>query len=171
VTIAERRLAIVQLSARKGREADAIAAIESVTGVGLPDPGHASSARDLMAVWAQPSSWLLMQPWRSAPSLARVIEAACGQTASIVDQTWGKAALRLCGPKARDVLAKGCRIDLHPRAFGANRAAATVIGHVDTLIIQVDDAPTFDVIVGSTYAASFLDWLEHAAEEYGCELI
>lgn len=171
ITISQRRLSIVQLTERKGQAGSVPAALESVTGLSLPGPGEMRSARELSAVWVQPGSWLLVQPWRAEPSLARVVEAACGRTASIVDLTGGKAVLRLTGPKARDVLAKGCRIDLHPRAFGPGCAAATVIGHVDTLLLQVDEAPTFDLVVGSTYAASFLDWLEHAAEEYGYELI
>jgi sarcosine oxidase subunit gamma len=91
--------------------------------------------------------------------------------ASVVDLTGGRLALRLSGKRARDVLAKGCRVDLDPRAFGPGRAAATIIGHVETLVIQADAAPTFDLIVGSSYAASFLDWLQHAAAEYGYELI
>jgi sarcosine oxidase gamma subunit len=42
---------------------------------------------------------------------------------------------------------------------------------VDTLVIQVDEASTFDLIVGSTYAANFLNWLQHAAAEYGYEMM
>ena len=171
MTISERRLAIVQLTARKDQVEATAAALASVTGLDLPQPGHTSSARDLMAVWAQPNSWLLMQPLRPGPSLPRVLDAACGGVASIVDLTGGRAVLRLAGGRVRDVLAKGCRIDLHPRAFGPGRSAMTVIGHVETVVIQIDEAPTFDLIVPATYAASFLDWLERAAEEWGYELI
>jgi sarcosine oxidase gamma subunit len=39
------------------------------------------------------------------------------------------------------------------------------------VVIPIDEAPTFDLIVPATYAASFLDWLERAAEEWGYELI
>lgn len=171
MTISERHLTFVQLTARKG-QADAVpAALESVTGLSLPLPGQMASARELVAVWVQPRSWLLMQPLRSGASLARVLDAACGSMASVVDLTGGRTALRLSGGRVLDVLAKGCRVDLHPRVFRRGRAAATIIGHVDTLVIQVDDAPTFDLVVGSTYAASFLDWLQHAAAEYGYELI
>lgn len=171
VAISERGLAFVQLTARRG-QADAVqSALASVTGLDLPAPGHTASARELVAVWVQPRSWLLMQPLRSGSTLARVLEAACGSMASVVDLTGGRLTLRLSGTRARDVLAKGCPVDLHPRAFGPGRAAATSIGHVDTLVIQVDEASTFDLIVGSTYAANFLNWLQHAAAEYGYEMM
>lgn len=171
LAISERRLAFVQLTARKGQVEAMTAALAGVTGLDLPQPGHTSSARDLMAVWTQPNSWLLAQPLRPGPNLPRVLDAACGTSASIVDLNGGKVVLRLAGGRVRDVLAKGCRVDLHPRAFGPGRCAMTVIGHVKTVVAQIDDAPTFELIVGASFAVSFLDWLERAAEEWGYELI
>jgi sarcosine oxidase subunit gamma len=65
------------------------------------------------------------------------------------------------------MLSRGCRVDLHPRAFGPGRAASTMIAHVGCLVHQVDDAPSYDLVVFSTFAQTFLEWLLHAAAEDG----
>ena len=63
---------------------------------------------------------------------------------------------------ARAVLARGCRIDLHPRAFGPGRAASTTIAQIGCLIHQTDDAPAFDLTVFATLAEPFFHWLVEA---------
>jgi sarcosine oxidase subunit gamma len=65
------------------------------------------------------------------------------------------------------VLQKLCRLDLHPRAFGAGAAAATEIAHLACLVHQRDNTPRYDLHVTSSYAASFVAVLCEAAEEAG----
>ena len=160
-------MAIVQLTARKGREADLVASLARVTGLSLPQAGHTSQARDLAAVAFGPGTWLVMEPWRAQPELAQILRTACGNAAAVVDQTGGKTVLQIAGKHARRVLAKGCRIDLHPRVFGPDRVAVTSVAHINMAVVQRDDAPTFDLIMGSTFAATFLEWLEMSAAEFG----
>jgi sarcosine oxidase subunit gamma len=87
--------------------------------------------------------------------------------AAVIDQSHGRAALRLSGPRARDVLAKGCRLDLHPRAFSPGMCAQTSIAQIGTLLHQLDEAPTYDLYVFAGYALDFLDWLSASAAEFG----
>jgi sarcosine oxidase subunit gamma len=68
------------------------------------------------------------------------------------------------------VLAKGCRIDLHPRVFGPGRVAATMVAHVHALLHQTA-TDAFELTVASTLAAHAFDWLQSAAAEYGYEVI
>jgi sarcosine oxidase subunit gamma len=81
----------------------------------------------------------------------------------VVDQSHGRAVLRLAGRRARDVLAKGCRLDLHPRAFRPGRCAQTVIAQVAVLLHQGDERPTYDLYVFAGYAVDFLGWLTSSA--------
>jgi sarcosine oxidase subunit gamma len=104
-------------------------------------------------------------------ALARELMAACGDAASVADQSSGKCVLRISGERARDVLAKGCRIDLHPRIFAPGRSAVTPIAHTHTVLMQVDAAPTFDLIVPSTLARDFVEWLGLSAAEFGYEVV
>ena len=67
----------------------------------------------------------------------------------------------------RDVMAKGCRLELHPRAAGAGFCAQTPMAQVGVLLHQVDDAPVYDLLVYSGFARAFWHWLSGAAAEFG----
>jgi methylglutamate dehydrogenase subunit D len=60
-------------------------------------------------------------------------------------------------------------IDLHPRAFATDFAAATSVAHIAVLLWQVDDRPTYEFAVPRSYALSFWHWLHASAGEYGLE--
>ncbi len=163
VTLAERRVDIVQLM---GSEA----AVADIAGLALPKPGRAEAAGDAMAVWIQPSGWLVIRPRGDEGALARTLTDASGGAVTVVDQSHGRAVLRLSGINARDVLAKGCRIDLHPRAFSAGSAATTTIDHITVTIVQVHATPTYDLVLPANFAEAFLDWLGMSAAEFGYEI-
>lgn len=171
VSITERRLSIVQVTTRRGQEAHLASAVVAAFGSEPPGPGRALLQGGVATIWIGPGTWLVTEPWRREGALAERIAAVLGRTASIVDQTHGKAAIRLSGARARDVLARGCRIDLHPRVFGPGRAATTPIAHVGTTLLQIDDVPTFDLIVPATFAESFFGWLCEAAAGIGYEVV
>jgi sarcosine oxidase subunit gamma len=64
------------------------------------------------------------------------------------------------------VLSTVCRLDLHPRAFGPGSSAATRVAHVGCVIRLIDDVPSFDLIVGSTYARWLIEELVEAAHRH-----
>ena len=75
--------------------------------------------------------------------------------------------LRLSGPNVRDVLAKGCTLDLHSRSFEPGQCAQTNIAHAAVTLMQIDDLPTYDVVVRRSFASYLALWIEDAASEYG----
>ena len=168
--IAQRRLAIARVMAGAGNTDTVGAAVEKDTGLKLPSPGHTSTSGDVTAIWIAPDTWLVMQAMPTSTDLLARLTRACGADASVVDQSCGYVALQLSGARACDVLAKGCRIDLHPRAFGPGRAAATTIAHVHGIVWQVDQTPTFELIVPSTLAEHVYEWLCISAAEFGYEV-
>ena len=173
VRIAARRCALVQLMARRGKAEALATAMRAAFGLELPPPGHSAIAGDLIALWLQPDAWMLMG--RDESSLAGTVKAACGDVGSVVDQSHGRAVLSISGRDARDVLARLCRIDLHPHAFTTGRVAVTPIAELACLLFQRDavpsfDVPSFDVIVSSSYAGWFVDALTHAAAVVGYEV-
>ena len=103
--------------------------------------------------------------------LASLREALAGVHAAITDVTDGRVAFRVAGPSARDVLAKGCPLDLHPRAFPPGRCAQSLLAKASVLIHLVDDdperGPSFDVYVARSFAQYLWTWLEDAGREYG----
>ncbi|MCX7380371.1 MAG: hypothetical protein NT133_02905 [Alphaproteobacteria bacterium] len=167
VRLAVRDVDIVQLLARKGRAEDAAAAIKAAYGFDLPSPGRSAGGDALAALWVQPDGWFLIAPRGAEGALARAVKAAVGDAGSVIDQTHGRSVITLSGARATWVLAKECRVDLHPAAFGPGRVASTQIAHLACTIHQRDAAPTYDLIVFTTFAKSFMESLTHAAEETG----
>ena len=71
---------------------------------------------------------------------------------------------------SRDVLAKGCSLDLHPSVFGPGAAAQTTLGLAAVVLIPLDDNGTdYRILVRSSFAGYLADWLLDAAEEFGVD--
>ncbi len=170
VTILERRLSLVQVQARRGRDVDMQAALRGAFALDLPPPQRATTNATMAAIWIQPGMWMLGAPGHAEGAMARAIKAATGDAASIVDQTHGKTVLHLSGANSRAVMAKGCRLDLHPRAFMPGHAAVTQIAHIGCMLRQLDETPSYELLVPSSLAETFFGWLTHSAAEYGYEV-
>ena len=171
IQLSERRAAIAQVMGRKGQDAALRSAVAGALGLDLPHSGSSASNGSVTAIWIAPEAWLILRHGTPDEGLARELIAACAATASISDQTWGKSIVRVSGARARDVLAKGCRIDLHPRVFGPGKSAVTPIAHIHAVLSQIDTKPTFDLIVPSTLARDFVEWLRLSAAEFGYEIV
>jgi sarcosine oxidase subunit gamma len=87
--------------------------------------------------------------------------------AAITEQSDSKAVIRISGARARDVMAKGCSLDLHSRVFKPGDAATTAVALIDCQLWQIDDAPSYDLAVPSSFAESFWSWLAASAAEFG----
>lgn len=155
---------IVQAMVRRGSDGAFAAAMMQAFDMAPPAPGHAAARGPVAALWIQPGAYMLTS---AEPGLAERAAMAFAGLAAVDDQSHGRTIITVTGSAARDVLARGCRIDLHPRAFGPGRAAATTIAQIGCLIHQTDDAPSFDLMVFSTLAESFFHWLVEAAASPG----
>jgi len=174
VRLCERRLGKIELRGDPGDRAF-MAAVGRTLDVLLPGEANTTAARsDLTALWLGPDAWLLTCPPDEAAShIGSLREALSDVHAAITDVTDGRVALRLGGPNARDVLAKGCPLDLHPRAFAAGRCAQSLLAKSSVLIHLLDDdvpGPTFDVYVARSFAHYLFAWLEDAGREYGVQV-
>jgi sarcosine oxidase, subunit gamma len=153
-----------------------------MTGVGrvldllLPtEPNGSASKNTITALWLGPDQWLLTCPVDDTAFFANSLrEALADVHAAVTDQSDGRVAFALQGPSARDVLAKGCPLDLHPRSFTPGSAAQSLLAKADVLIHLVDDdpaaGPAFDVYVARSFAHYVWAWLEDAGLEYGVQV-
>lgn len=103
------------------------------------------------------------------PELVRTLGARLADLAAVADQSDARGVLRVSGPNMRDTLAKGCLIDLHPRAFRPGDVALTSIAYIAVQLWAVDEA-TFDLAVPRSMAMSFWSWLRAPAASYGVEV-
>lgn len=161
---------IVQVQILRGHSALGTQVVRERFGIDLPEAGLSARSPGATALWIQPGGWFVTAPWIGEGVLAGAIAAALEGHATVIDQSHGRTTIAIEGPNARAVLAKGCRLDLHPGAFGPGRVASTVIAQVNCLIHQVDATPRFEMTVFSTLAEPFFHWLTDSAAAFGYEI-
>ncbi len=130
-----------------------------------PSPAESPATTPSCAIyWLGPDEWLLStELGREKDLAAQLGKNLAGQPHSLVDVTGSQLLMRLTGQRAREVLAKGCTLDLHPRAFKVGQCAQTTLARASMLIALVDDIPTFDLIVRRSFAEYAARWLRHSA--------
>jgi sarcosine oxidase subunit gamma len=171
------RLGLGKIELRGGPHDRAfMAAVGRVLDLLLPgEPGTSAVKEQIAALWLGPDQWLVTCPAADAGRLVGAMREALRDVhAAITDVTDGRIAFRLAGPSARDVLAKGCPLDLHPHVFPPGSCAQSLLAKATVLIHLVDDAlPTgavLDVYVARSFASYLWIWLEDAGREYGVQI-
>ena len=92
--------------------------------------------------------------------------AADARVAHVADIGEGRVRYAVDGPRARDLIAKACPIDLHPRAFGPGRTAQSVFAQVFVMIDQPTDEPHFHIYADVSYAQHLDMWFADALLEF-----
>ena len=120
------------------------------------------------AVWLGPDEWLLISTTEAPEELeARVRAAVLPLGGSATDVSAQRISLRLTGARVRDVLVKGCSVDLHPRVFGRGAAVQTTLGQAGVVLLALsDDGDDYGLLVRSSFAGYLADWLLDAALEF-----
>jgi len=114
-----------------------------------------------------PCEWLVVSDVIEGPRLAERLQAhVAGEAMAVVDLSCALKALWIEGPAAREVLRKGCGLDLHPRAFPAGHCTRTRLGQLAVIVDCTDPAPRFDLYVGRSYVTYLKSWLIDAAAEF-----
>ncbi|GEC10164.1 sarcosine oxidase subunit gamma [Streptomyces spinoverrucosus] len=160
---------LAQLNVRMDAKGAAAEAVGLALDLQLPlQPNTVVRAGELTALWLGPDEWLLVGPPGSERDLeSRIRQAAGDEFVSVIDVSAQRTTLLVTGPRAHDLLAHGCSLDLHPRAFGPGRCAQTTLGRTQVVLVARDDPRAgFWVLVRSTFAGYLADWLLDAATEY-----
>ncbi|MGF0173829.1 sarcosine oxidase subunit gamma [Streptomyces sp. Marseille-Q5077] len=164
VALAERPF-LTMVNLRVAPASEAADRMAKTLGTPLPQQcGHTAASDAHTIVWLGPDEWLVIS--EGAYVSADLKEALGADPGSVVDVSANRTTLELGGPTARQVLEKGCALDLHPRAFGPGRALSTTVGPVAVLLWQVDDEPTYRLLPRSSFADYLARWLIDAMSEY-----
>jgi sarcosine oxidase subunit gamma len=149
------------------------AAAANALGVGaLPTaPSTVTDGCDNTVIWFGPQEWLITSASHSGEDLEGRLRAAVAEYGgAAVDVSAQRTTIRLRGTHARDVLAKGCSLDLHPSVFGPGAAAQTMLGLAGVVLIALDDhGSDYRILVRSSFARYLAEWLIDAAEEFSVE--
>jgi sarcosine oxidase subunit gamma len=152
------------------KHAEFFAAANAALAQELPLLANTVSIGSHQVFWLGPEEWLIITPLEGMGDLQdRLRETLSGQNASVNDLSGGQITLRLSGPRVRDVLAKGCTLDFHPRGFNVGTCAQSGLAKANVLIGMVDDQPMYEIIVRRSFAEYLVLWLRHSAREYGVQ--
>ncbi len=137
-------------------------------GFGLPLAANTwSGGDDFRACWLGPDEWLLISSGGANERMAALREANASRFVLLTVVSGGQTVLRLSGERVRDVFAKGCTLDFHPRVFSAGQCAQSTLGKAPALYIQIDDTPVYEVVVRRSFSDYIGLWLEDATHEFG----
>ncbi len=154
-------------------DADLAAALEGALGFALPTlPNTSAAGGGLTALWLGPDEWLVVTPeGREARVAAALAKALGGGSGAVTEVGDARTVIALAGPRAREVLMKGCGLDFHPRVFAPGQCAQSAVGRVQSIVHLVDAAPLFELYVQRSFAQYLWAWLEDAAAEYGVAIV
>ena len=133
---------------------------EDALGAGLPvEPNTFVRRGERVTLWLGPDEWLVVAPGEEASSL--VAELAPVHR-SVLDVSANRVVLELAGTAVEEVLATGCSLDLHPRAWIPGRCAQTLVMGVPAILARLDEAT--QVFVRPSFAEHVADRLLDSAE-------
>jgi len=114
------------------------AAAAATLGVALPVAANTVAVTDGVTVfWLGPDEWLIHCKLTDTDAWLQQLRARLtGMHFAATEVTDYFTVLELRGEQAAEVLARGCPLDLHPRAFPAGACAQTRFGNATVLLHQ-----------------------------------
>ncbi len=148
-------------------DATFVQAVERALGAALPaQPCSTTEGAGLRIVWAGPDDWFVIGAAGQADTLIhRLHEALAGVHAAVTDVSSGYTVLRLVGGPVREVLAQGCPLDLHRRAFGPGLAAGSQFFKASVWLWRADGDAAFELLVRRSFRGYVELMLERSTHE------
>ena len=136
-------------------------------GLELPVKACTSVANDVLRlVWAGPDDWFVIGPKGQAGAIeARLRSALAGLRHAVTDVSSGYTVLHMSGAPVRDVLAQGCPLDLHPRAFQPGACAGSHFFKASVWLWQTASTSEFELLVRRSFMGYFWLMLQRTTAE------
>ena len=140
--------------------------MRKIVGHELPtQPNTVTLGEQFIILWLGENEWLIITPENGERELITLLKnKISGIFASFTDVSNSQCIIRVTGSHVRNVLAKGCSLDLHPRSFDVGKCAQSLVAAVGVTIRQVDSTPSFELIVRRSLAEHLVNWLYDAAQ-------
>ncbi len=133
--------------------------------VQLPAMGRAAIASDQLRLSVRPGRWLLLSEPGQAGAAAARWESVYAESAAIIDLSSGLVAVFVQGAAAREMLTRGCRLDLDPTVMPVGSAAATLMAQVAVILVVLPAGLL--LLTPSTTARHLREWLVSTAQPFG----
>lgn len=153
---------VVQVFAAK----DKTAAVERALKI-KESPGQATQGKDYTAIPVSPGQWMLISASPVSDGFGNSIQTKLKKNGYVSEQSDARVIFRLSGDRVREMMQKGCRLDLDPSVTSKGWCAQTQMAQAGVIIHQVDDEPAYDILVYSGFAQHFAEWLEHTGAQLG----
>ena len=151
------------------KDADALTAAGAILGGSLPRTPNTAAAtvNGKTLLWLGPDEWLVTDPAPEGAALEDTLrDRLDSRHHALTDVSAMYTTLALSGPRAREVLMKGCRLDLHPRAFEPGTCVQTALAKANVILHQTDDAPSYEITARNSFSVYLASWLLDAMAEY-----
>jgi sarcosine oxidase, subunit gamma len=151
------------------RDAAFMQAVQSVLGCLPPEKANTTaSGNGYEMLWLGPDEWLVRSATahdasRTAPLEARLRDAFKGVFASVVDIGSGYTVLEITGTRTREVLSRGCPLDLHPKLFAVGQCAQSHYFKASLTLIPTG-GDSFELVIRRSFADYFVKIMLDAAE-------
>lgn len=136
----------------RGRTAALSEAMQAAHGLGWPDPGRMTGREGARALWFGREMALLVGPEPSS---------GLAEHAALTDQSDAWAVVRLEGPRAAEVLARLCPLDLRDGVFRRGHTARTDLAHMAGSVSRMD-GQVWQVMVFRSMAATLVHEMDTA---------
>jgi heterotetrameric sarcosine oxidase gamma subunit len=134
-------------------------------GWALPPLGRVSATPAGLALAVRPERWLMVLAPQAGGTSAAHWQGLLGTSGAVIEQSAGLAAFFLSGAPAREVLSRGCRLDLDPEVFPPGSAAATQIAQVAVTLAALPGGLL--LLTPASTARHLREWLLHVGRPFG----
>jgi len=143
-------------------------AITNTLGLALPEqPCTCVNNENLRILWIGPDEWQILSTTQEASTLETVLrQALAGKHFAVTDVSSNYQIMQLTGEAARDVLAQGCPLDLHPRVFNPGQCVGSHYFKAAIWLWQTDNRPSYELLIRRSFAGYVWLMLERASAEY-----
>jgi len=138
----------------------------------LPGTANTMSFGSSTIYWLGPDEWLILTDGEDTSSLMHKLRDSLSENhTSVTDVSGGYIILRISGSSARDVLSKGCTLNLSPAdGFVRGICAQSSLAKSNVLLGCIDEQTCFEIIVRRSYSQYLMLWLTRAGAEYGLQI-
>ena len=142
--------------------------VSKLTQCKLPlKPNQSNSRAGRISLCLGPDEYLILTEQGSEIHLEKNLNSSdIIKQISVTNVSDALCALSLSGKKVRDLLAKGCAIDLHPDSFSKNQSAQCDLALANVILICLEE-DAFICICRTSFAEYVLDWCLDAGFEFG----
>ncbi len=143
-----------------------VAAVLKATGMHLPLKANTASIdpqRQLL--WMGPDEWLLKtSEWQGDATGSALRAALQGMHSAVVDVGHGNTTLSVKGSGASELLARGCPLDLHLRAFPTGSLAQSHVAKANVTLLCLQAGTHYELTVRRSFADYLFHWLSAAGD-------